>query len=159
MRNRLGSTRGSPERGQSLAEFAIVLPLLLVLVIGIIEFANAWRTSQIVTNGTREGARIGVLPDARGDTESQIVDYIKEYLANSGLDSSKAVVDVSCDTNNDGSFNESGACDGSGEAERINVQYDYTFTFLGPILDFMTGGNGAEFGTVTLDASTIMRNE
>ena len=38
--------RGRRDRGQSLIEFALVLPMLLVLFFGIIEFGNAWRIYQ-----------------------------------------------------------------------------------------------------------------
>jgi hypothetical protein len=43
---------------------AIVLPVLLLLVFGIIEMSNAWRTFQVVTNAAREGARVAILDDS-----------------------------------------------------------------------------------------------
>lgn len=151
------TVRAREDGGQSLVEFVLVLPVLLVLVFGIIEFANAWRTSQIVTNAAREGARMAVLPD--NPTAAEIEQTIDDYLSNSGLDDSKATVTVECDTDNDGTFEESNPCDGSGEAERINVQFEFTFSFLGPMINFMSGSGGDQFGTIMLDATTIMRNE
>lgn len=150
------SVRARGAEGQSLVEFVLVLPVLLVLVFGIIEFANAWRTSQIVTNAAREGARMAVLPD--DPTPGEIETRVDTYLTNSGLDDSKATVTVECDTNNDGTFT-SGSCGESGQAERINVKYDFTFSFLGPMINFMSGSGGDRFGTIELDATTIMRNE
>lgn len=149
--------RGRGAEGQSLVEFVLVLPVLLVLVFGIIEFANAWRTSQIVTNAAREGARMAVLPD--DPTPGEIETRVDTYLTNSGLDDSKATVTVECDTDNDGTFETSDSCSQSGEAERINVKYDFTFSFLGPMINFMSGSGGDRFGTIELDATTIMRNE
>ncbi|HEX5386797.1 MAG TPA: TadE/TadG family type IV pilus assembly protein [Gemmatimonadales bacterium] len=50
--------------GQSLAEFALVLPVLLLLIGGIIEFGRGWSISQVVTDSAREGARSTVVADA-----------------------------------------------------------------------------------------------
>ena len=49
------------EKGQSLAEFVLVLPIFLILVFAIIDFGlgcHAWLT---VTNSAREGARLGAV--------------------------------------------------------------------------------------------------
>ncbi len=151
--------RAREDGGQSLVEFVLVLPVLLVLVFGIIEFANAWRTSQIVTNGAREGARMAVLPKTSG--VAGIEARVKSYLANSGLDETDAVVSVDCDLDGDGDFGDGQdqECPQSGQAQRINVQFDFTFSFLGPMINFMQGSGGDQFGTITLDATTIMRTE
>jgi len=45
------------ERGSSLAEFAIALPLLVVLVVGIFDFAAAFNLKQELNNAVREGAQ------------------------------------------------------------------------------------------------------
>jgi Flp pilus assembly protein TadG len=44
--------------GAELLEFALALPLLLVLVIGIIDFARAYNTKHVMSNAAREAARI-----------------------------------------------------------------------------------------------------
>ena len=54
---RLRSSPGS-SRGQSLVEFAIVLPLLLVLVLGVIEASYALLDQHVVTKLTREGSNL-----------------------------------------------------------------------------------------------------
>lgn len=46
-------------RGSQIAEFAVALPLLLVLVVGIFDFGNAFNLKQKVTNTAREAARMG----------------------------------------------------------------------------------------------------
>ncbi len=48
-------------RGQSLVEFALVMPLLLVMLLGIMEFGRAWHISQIVTDTARQAARAGAI--------------------------------------------------------------------------------------------------
>ena len=45
--------------GSSLVEFAICLPLLVVLVIGIFDFGGAFNLKQELNNAAREGARFG----------------------------------------------------------------------------------------------------
>jgi hypothetical protein len=47
------------ERAAALAEFAISLPLLVVLVVGIFDFGAAFNTKQELNNALREGARFG----------------------------------------------------------------------------------------------------
>lgn len=47
------------ERAAAMVEFAIVLPLLLLLVFGIIEFAAGLYTLHHLTNAVRDGARYG----------------------------------------------------------------------------------------------------
>ncbi len=55
----LGTRRGS--RGQSAVEFALVAPLLFLLIFGIVDFGRAMFYQNEITNATREGARIAIL--------------------------------------------------------------------------------------------------
>ena len=48
-------------KGQALIEFALVLPILLLVVVGMLEFARAWNLHQVMTDAVREGARRAVL--------------------------------------------------------------------------------------------------
>jgi Flp pilus assembly protein TadG len=54
------------ENGQSLVEFALVVPLLLLLVIGIAEFGRAWMTQNILTGAAREAVRLLAVPPPYG---------------------------------------------------------------------------------------------
>jgi Flp pilus assembly protein TadG len=56
--SRRRSDRG---RGQALVEFALVIPLFLLLVAGMIDFGLGLNTSITVTNAAREGARLGAV--------------------------------------------------------------------------------------------------
>jgi Flp pilus assembly protein TadG len=56
-RVRLAPKFGSTE-GTELYEFAMALPLLLVLVVGIIDFASAYNTKHVTSNAAREAARL-----------------------------------------------------------------------------------------------------
>ena len=54
-----GTTKG--EKGQSLAEFVLVLPIFLILVFAIIDFGLGFHAWLTVTNSAREGARLGAV--------------------------------------------------------------------------------------------------
>jgi len=62
---RIRKTRKN-EKGQSLVEFALVAPMLLLLLIGIAEFGRAWMAQNVLTGAVREAARIAVLRASGG---------------------------------------------------------------------------------------------
>jgi Flp pilus assembly protein TadG len=45
--------------GSQIAEFAVALPLLLIMVVGIFDFGNAYNIKQKITNIAREATRMG----------------------------------------------------------------------------------------------------
>ena len=53
------SVAGNRERGQSAAELAFILPLLLLIVVGIVEVAGSMNTYLTLVNAARDGARLG----------------------------------------------------------------------------------------------------
>ncbi|HSN94298.1 MAG TPA: TadE family protein [Anaerolineaceae bacterium] len=53
---KFGSRKHGKLQGQSLVEMALLLPMLLVLVIGAIEFGRLFYTKIVITNAAREGA-------------------------------------------------------------------------------------------------------
>lgn len=54
------------EAAQSLAEFALMLPVFLILVFGIIDFGMGLRAYISTAQATREGARFGSVGNAAG---------------------------------------------------------------------------------------------
>ena len=58
------------QAGSNLVEFALVLPLLLVLMFGIVDFGLALFDKAVITNAAREGARTGVVFRAPPLTEA-----------------------------------------------------------------------------------------
>jgi hypothetical protein len=134
----------SYEYGQDLAEFAILLPILLGVVIGIFEFGRAWNIDQVLTNAAREGARLAVIPTS---SEDDVVEAVEEALTNAGLDPSQA------------SIRPRGIGDGYGTPTSLEVRYPYEFTFLGPIIAFLGDGEGENPGAITLNSRITMRNE
>jgi Flp pilus assembly protein TadG len=51
----------APDRGAAAVEFALVVPLLLVVMLGILEFSRAYAVKAALSQGAREGARAMVL--------------------------------------------------------------------------------------------------
>ncbi len=47
--------------GQSLVEFALVIPIFLLVLFGILEFGRLWETMNVMTGAAREGARIAAV--------------------------------------------------------------------------------------------------
>jgi len=72
--------------GAAAVEFAIVLSCLLLLITGIMDFGHAFFLKQIVTNASREGARLGVVYQAPAITTAQIETRVRDYLKSANLD-------------------------------------------------------------------------
>jgi len=49
------------QRGQSLVEFALLMPILVVILFGAIEFGRLWMTMNLLTGAAREGARVAAV--------------------------------------------------------------------------------------------------
>jgi Flp pilus assembly protein TadG len=52
--------------GQSLVEFALVLPIFLLIVLGIVEFGRLWETVNVLTSAAREGVRVAAVTGPDG---------------------------------------------------------------------------------------------
>jgi Flp pilus assembly protein TadG len=61
----------SCEAGQSLVEFALVLPLLLLLLLGIIQFGAAFNAMIVLNAAAQEGARIMAIDGAGAEAEAE----------------------------------------------------------------------------------------
>jgi Flp pilus assembly protein TadG len=80
------------ERGVELFELALILPFLLVLVAGVVDFAQAWNVRQILANAARDGARLGAsqtqvdltnpVPSSVVTLCEQVADYLNEENVN-----------------------------------------------------------------------------
>lgn len=53
----------SRDRGAAAVEFALVLPVLLLLVLGILEFGRAYHVQTTLSNAARDGVRVMALQD------------------------------------------------------------------------------------------------
>jgi TadE-like protein len=86
------------DRGSQLLEVALVLPLLLILAVGILDFGTAYNLKQILNNAAREGARMASGTDNRdalssggcgsGTTTGSVRDDVVTYLQNANVNMS-----------------------------------------------------------------------
>lgn len=124
---------------------ALVLPILLLLVAGIMDFGFLFLRFEVVTNAAREGARVAVLPGYQvGDVQARVANY----LTAGGLTDPAPPADVVY-----GSETLTGLTVG---VVTVNVQYPSQYLFLGTIASLVSGG---PYATVTLRASSTMRRE
>ena len=144
MRPRISVSRVSEARGAVLIEFALSLPLLILLIVGIFDFGFLFQKYQVLTNASREGARMAVLTGySVPDVQNRVATYLTAGGA-TGTPTTTVVDDV--------------VTPGSGTpftAKKVTVTLTHTFTFLGPIATMF----GGTFGTVTLTATSEMRTE
>lgn len=77
-------------RGAAVVEFAVVAPLFIMLVFGMIEYGRMVMVQQLIVNAAREGARLGVLD---GATTADVTSAVNGYLNNASI--SGATVTVS----------------------------------------------------------------
>lgn len=127
--------------GQALVELALVTPILLLLILGVVEFSRAWNAHQVLTNTAREALRSAVVDDPTFSQE-KMYSRIGESLSLASLDPS--LVEVSFD----------GWRAGTGNPAKIKLRYPFQFTFLAPLFELSTGKR-----SVTLTTTFVMRNE
>ena len=69
-------------RGAAVVEFAVVAPIFLLFVFGLIEYGRMVMVQQVLTNASREGARVAVL---EGSTDADVVTAVVSYCAASRI--------------------------------------------------------------------------
>jgi Flp pilus assembly protein TadG len=82
------------DAGSELVELAIVMPILVLLLLGIVDFAFLFQRWEVVTNATREGARLASLGTANqpgGYDTADISARVQSFLDAGGLNSSPTV--------------------------------------------------------------------
>ena len=79
------------ERGQSMVEMALVLPLLLALVMGMIEFGNLYATKIEMNNLARQAVRTAVVGSSTDD--AALIVKMKEVASTLGMSEATFVID------------------------------------------------------------------
>ena len=77
-------------RGAAAVEFAVVAPVFFLLIFGMIEFGRMVMVQQILTNASREGARIAVLD---GTTGAEVLTAVDNYLQSARVGGADVTVD------------------------------------------------------------------
>ncbi|MCL5046331.1 MAG: pilus assembly protein [Actinobacteria bacterium] len=123
------------EKGQAMVEFALILPVLLLIIMGIMEFGRAYSAYLTIQNASREGARLGVT----GTTDTEItaaVNQVASTLDTAGLTVSITPAEAS-----------------RSRGELLTVTVSYRFQFLVPLISEIVGplGNFASSTTMRLE--------
>lgn len=143
--------RSSNRSGQALVEFALTVPILMLLVVGVIEFGRLMSAYQTITDTAREAARRAALADRPCNDEhkqEEIREMIFERLRLAGLDPENDLDDqepiIDCNT----------STQTSDPTATVTLVYDYHMGWLGPMMGWVSGRR-----TVSLRTQTNMRQE
>jgi TadE-like protein len=137
--------------GQALVELALVLPIILLILVGMLEFARAWNLHQTMTDAVREGARRAVLA---GDAATWPVDSVYapmwRYLEQAGYQPSYASMGV-CNAPSTACASTSRPAPGSDWKQGGKL---VTVTLSFPYKIFVLGNR-----SITMKSSLTVRNE
>jgi Flp pilus assembly protein TadG len=135
MRHKQSNGRSARDRGAAAVEFALVFPLLLLIVFGIIDFGRLLNAQITLTQAAREGARLAAVGQPNVVSRTQ--------ATATGL-SPVTVTVTSCAV-------------GAGPNANAVVSVSYPFSFVTPIgaIAAMFGGGGPGSG-LTLTAQGVM---
>ena len=138
------SMKREGQEGAVAVEAAILFPILIVLLFGIIEFSVLFYDKAMLTNASREGARLGIVydyPDRPSDADISAVvnNYCQGHMIS--FDAGSVVTTSVSRTGWD-----------HGDALTVDVSYDYGFLVLPNFVAALAGG-------INLTAVTEMRLE
>jgi Flp pilus assembly protein TadG len=140
-------------KGTAVVEFAIVAPLLFLILFGIIEFGILLYDKAMITNASREGARAGIvfrpnrsiesIEDENDEIVGVVSVYCADHLISFGSGSGLSV-----------SISRSGL--EAGESLTVSVGYSFQFLVFSNLIALIGGDIG---NILNLEAETIMRLE
>jgi Flp pilus assembly protein TadG len=153
------------EDGTAVVEFAIIAPLLFVILFGIIEFGVLLYDKAMITNAAREGARAGIVFDANLRDEDGVIDStalstqvqtnVNSYLGGNlisfaGAPSVIVPAPTVSDENGDSIIS-------SGDSLTVTVNFAYQFLVFSRVIDLIGGGSFGD--SINLQAVSVMRLE
>jgi Flp pilus assembly protein TadG len=149
--------RRNGDRGAALVELALVVPLLLVLIAGIVDFGFAFQRYEVITNAAREGARLSSLTgydDAF--VQERVRDYVKKALnlSDSTLDTVMPAANCVIVSHPNVTVNLSGGDTVDAPVARVDAFYHHQFMLLGPIMGLINKSWGS---SISLKGTSLMR--
>lgn len=123
------------EKGQSLVEFALIIPVVLLILLGILEFGMMLNSYLTISNASREGARQGAI----GSSDSDIQAKIMEISPN--LDDMDILVEI---TPTEGSRRR---------GDMVTISITYNYEVINPLISSIINNS------VQLKSQTSMRVE
>jgi len=136
------------EHGGSLLEFALIMPLLFIILFGIIEFGILLYDKAMITNASREGARAGIVFSDPRTSDEEIIEVVRDYCANyliSFDESSTLIIPPPERSGNS-----------AGSSLTVRVTYPFRFLVLSNLISLLGGDIES---LLTLNAVTVMRLE
>ncbi|MEX2246534.1 MAG: TadE family protein [Dehalococcoidia bacterium] len=149
--------RARSSRGQTLAEFAMILPVFTLLIFGVIDFARMIQTYVTIQHSAREGARYAVTgrSDCGAASPSRLacIEYIVERESSNLHNFDSLDVNIRSWAYQEGGYAATPTDDSAGiqcDNVEVAVTYDY---------EPMTPGIMKLFGTIPLAVSERLLNE
>jgi len=133
------------ERAAEVIEMALVTPILLLLVMGIVEFGFMFQRYVVLTNAAVEGARVATLP---GYTSADAQARAQSYAANGGVQGTVTVTATAVALPGSGG--------GTWPGMQVTVTHVYPLQYIAPIARLV---GGTQAGSITLTARSTMRSQ
>ena len=134
------------DRGSQLVEFALIFPLLLLVVMGVVDWGLMFQRYEVLTNAAREGARVAALPDYGS---ADVTARVNQYLTGTGITATTTYLTPTA-------VDVGGTCI---TLTGATVTYDYSFIGLGRLIQIVMRGSTNPLTTKTLTATARMRYE
>ncbi len=132
------------EKGQALVEFALLVPIFLILLFAIVDFGMGFHSWITVTNSAREGARLGAVSGTTLQIETRVRDTAT--LINEDTNMTVTVTNA--------------ADNGGDPGESVVVQVDYDYDLITPLASLVAFLSGDTIGrTLALSSRAEMRLE
>ncbi|RKD28776.1 TadE/TadG family type IV pilus assembly protein [Thermohalobacter berrensis] len=123
------------DKGQSIVELAILLPLFLLILMGIFEFGRIMNTYLVIEHASREGARVASV----GYEDAEIIEKVND--SSIPLDTSKLYVNISPESSS------------RKRGTDVTVKVSYNIDIIVPIIESIIPD------PLHLEAETVMRVE
>lgn len=123
---------------------ALVTPLLLLLILGIVDFGFLFQRYVVLTNAAAEGARVASLP---GYTSADVTARVTAYATNGGVNGTVNTVTVPVVLAGGGT---------NWPGSQVTVTHVYTYQYIRPIAALFSGSLSP---TVTLTSRSTVRHQ
>ena len=127
------------ENGAAAVELAVVLPVLILILLGIIQFGFILNGQITLTHAAREGARLAVI---NGDNDQAVKQRVKDSSVALLLKLNEVVIDRPSNTDNEN------------DRDWIKVTVSGSVSLIVPLPDKILEG-----GSIKLSSESIMRAE
>jgi Flp pilus assembly protein TadG len=153
----MNTPNGGRERGAALVELALVTPLLLVVIAGIVDFGFAFQRYEVITNAAREGARLSALTGYNDAfVQERVRQYVKEALtlSDSTLGTVMPAANSVIVSHPNITINLSGGGTVVAPVARVDAFYHQQFMLLGPVMGLINKSWGS---SISLKGTSLMR--